>query len=203
MVQLSDEDQKKELPEGLPPLVRAAAVGDLEQVCALLSAGASANEADSTGWTALHAAAARRHPRIVDALLASGASPEAADSAGFTPLLNASGPGDADSVKALLDAGANVTVMDFDVGWTPLSRAAEWDNFEVLTLLLAAGADPNRGAPLVDAIEAGSLRCVRALVTAGADTSMRVDDHSAAQLARTHSHHDVADYLESLGPTGG
>ncbi|WP_083199501.1 ankyrin repeat domain-containing protein [Microbacterium oleivorans] len=193
-----DEEQEQAYLEQLPPLVRAAATGDLERARALLAAGRSVNEADATGWTALHAAATRRHPQIVRALLAAGADPDVTDSAGFTPLLNASGPGDSASVEALLNAGADVAVSDIDNGWCPLSRAAEWDNFEVLTLLLAAGADPNHDSPLVDAAEAGSLRCVRALVAAGADPTKQIDGQTAAEYARSHNHDDVVAYLENL-----
>ncbi|WAA64845.1 ankyrin repeat domain-containing protein [Microbacterium oxydans] len=193
-----ESEKEEEFLRALPPLVRAAAVGDLERVCVLLAAGASASETDDVGWTALHAAAVRRYPQIVEALLAAGADPNVADSYGFTPLLNASGPGDAASVEALLHAGADVEVSDAHLGWRPLSRAAEWDNFEVLVLLLSAGADPNQDSPLIAAAEAGSLRCVRALVAHGADPAMRIEGHTASHYARRRNHHDIAAYLDNL-----
>ncbi len=164
----------------------------------LLASGAQVNEADDGGWTALHAAATRRHPQIVEALLAAGADPHAADDAGFTPLLNAAGPGDPASVQALIGAGAEVAVVHAAYGWTPLTRAAEWDNFDVLALLLHAGADPNQNWPLISAAEAGSLRCARELVAAGADHTVRLDGHTAADYARKHQHSGVAAFLDRL-----
>ena len=76
--------------EGVAPLVRAAACGDREGLKAALSGGAKPDETDSrlrfAGRTALHHAAQRRSPEIVDQLLAAGASSNATDAAGNTPL---------------------------------------------------------------------------------------------------------------------
>lgn len=195
---MSIEDEQSELLRDLPPLVHAAAGGNLEDVWVLLTSGAQINEADGEGWTALHAAAARRQPQIVEALLAAGADPNVADAAGFTPLLNAAGPGDPASVQALIGAGADVAVAHPTYGWSPLSRAAEWDNSDVLILLLRAGADPNQSCPLISAAEAGSLRCTQELVAAGADHTVRLDGHTAADYARKHQHSSVAAFLDRL-----
>jgi ankyrin repeat protein len=182
---------------GLPPLVRAAASGDVEAVKAILASGLNPRECRDDDWSALHAAATRRHPQVVEALLAAGADVEA-DSDGFTPLLNAAGSGDPKSIAALLLAGANPRYVHPVFQWTPLSRAAEFGNLEVLELLLQAGADPDEGSPLIAAAEAGSLACVRALVHAGADIAATEDGGDAAFLARRHGHLDVAAYLEHM-----
>lgn len=195
------EQDEREFFASLPPLVRAAATGDLEQVRSLLAKGADVAETDEEGWSALHAAASRRHPQIVEVLLAAGADPQAATTDGFTVLLNAAGVGDARSIAALLRAGAQVQVRDDRFGWTPLSRAAEHGNAPVLELLLAGGADPHEDEPLVAAAEAGSLACVRALLTAGANPSVRTEDGTPAELARLHGHVDVANYLDGLTDT--
>ncbi|WP_258725853.1 ankyrin repeat domain-containing protein [Cellulomonas sp. NS3] len=192
-----DQDEQEFLA-GLPPLVHAAATGDVELVRSLLSQGADVAETDEEGWSALHAAASRRHPEVVEVLLAAGADPQAATLDGFTVLLNAAGPGDARSVAALLNAGANVRAQSHRLGWTPLSRAADNGNLPVLELLLAAGADPHEDEPLVAAAEAGSLACVRALLAAGADPTVRTDGSTPAELALLHGHTDVANHLDGL-----
>lgn len=177
------------------PIVRAAEAGDLASVRALLAAGVSVFDPEHDGWTALHAAAVRRHPEVVRELLQSGAEVDVL-SDGFTPLLNAAGPGDASSVTLLIEAGANVDYAHPLFEWTPLSRAADYANADVLEVLLRAGADPNSGDPVVAAAEVGCLRCVELLAAAGADLAVRVEGETLAQRARRHGHEDVARRVE-------
>jgi hypothetical protein len=58
--------------------------------------------------------------------------------------------------------------------------------------------DTDLGEPLVAAAEAGCLDCVERLVAAGADVRARVDGQTAAQLARSQGHENVARLLENL-----
>jgi ankyrin repeat protein len=184
--------------DGLSPLTRAAEAGDLRAVRVLLHGGADPLAGDDQGWTALHAAAARRHPTVVRALLKWGVPADLVDFEGVTPLWNASGPGDAKSARLLLDGGADPCHRDSGVGDRPLDRAAEWDNLPVARLLIAAGADPDGhkddgSTPLMAAAEAGAIRTARLLLSAGADPSAvlppwNVDaGMSAADLARRMS----------------
>jgi ankyrin repeat protein len=53
----------------------AAAHGNKDTVRALLDAGAEVNAKDFTGWTALHAAAFKGDPEIVQLLLEHGGIP--------------------------------------------------------------------------------------------------------------------------------
>lgn len=183
-------------PVGERPIVRAAELGDLGEVQALLSAGVPALDPDPGGWTALHAAAVRSHTEIVRVLLEAGADVDVRDEESFTPLLNAAGVGNRATIALLIDAGADVNVTGPSWSPTPLSEAAQNANLEVLDLLLEAGADPNAGEPLVDAAEAGSLDSVTRLLAAGADVNVRVDGQTAAQLARHHGHEEIARLLE-------
>lgn len=184
-------------PVGERPIVRAAEVGDLGQVQALLSAGVPALDPDPGGWTALHAAAVGSHTEVVRALLEAGPDVDVRDEDSFTPLLNAAGVGNRATIALLIEAGADVNITGPSWAPTPLSRAAEYANLEVLDLLLEAGADPNAGEPLVDAAEAGSLDGVTRLLAAGPDVNVRVDGKTAAELARRHGHEEVARLLES------
>ena len=122
-------------------LIRACYRGDLAEVRRLVAAGADVNgEARDGCRSPLIAAASRNHVAVVAYLLERGA--------------------EVDAVSA---------------GWTALLEAADKGSVEVLGTLLARGADPSRyagpGEPtaLAAAAAEGRLRCVAALVDAGAD----------------------------------
>jgi ankyrin repeat protein len=171
----------------LPPLVGAAAKGDNVSVADLLASGTNPNEADESGWTALHAAATRDHVDVVRRLLAAGADVDARSADGFTPLLNAASAG-SDVVEALLDAGADVTAQEPRQGCRPLHRFAGYANPAGVELVLAAGADVDAedfggATALADAAEAGCDECVEALLAAGADPTRTWGGESAAELA--------------------
>ena len=74
-----------------------------------------------------------------------------------TPLGSAAFRGDVATVKALLDTQSADTAAD---SWTPLIWAARAGRVDVMTLLLDAGADPNRrdNAPRLDAVDARPAR---------------------------------------------
>ena len=115
--------------ENVPPLVRAAACGDQNDVQAALDAGASPGETDSrlrfAGRTALHHAVQRRIPGMVEKLLAAGAATNAADAAGNTPLhlivLARHHRNDDAIARQLLRAGADVQQRN-DRHLTPLEE---------------------------------------------------------------------------------
>ena len=93
---------------------------------------------------------------------------------------------DVAAVKALIKDGADVNGRD-GAGWTPLQRAAEEGNAEVVKALLEAGADSEarRGThdwtALHYAAEEGHGEAVRALIKGGADVNGR-DEHGATAL---------------------
>jgi ankyrin repeat protein len=113
------------------PLAKAAHEGNVEQIRALVAAGANANEYDASNQTALHWAARGGHP-----LGPHFCRGEAA--------------GRADVVAVLIDAGADVNAVDRrgaipggSSGWTPLHVALHHEQFAVATRLLERGANPN------------------------------------------------------------
>ncbi|MBI5942091.1 MAG: DUF2059 domain-containing protein [Caulobacterales bacterium] len=106
----------------LTPLIWAIDCGSPEGVEALLVGGADPNRAGKFGVTATTIAAAAVDPRILPVLLRHGGDPHAHD--------------DSDTALAIaLETGFG---LEFD-GAEP---AVAWSNWNIL---LAAGADPNRG----------------------------------------------------------
>jgi len=176
----------------LPPLIRAAACGDLVEVRRLLDAGHPPDESEDA-WSALHAASTRGHASIVVALLDAGSAVDA-PAGGVTALWNASGPSpSAETVRLLLEAGADPNATDPLMGWSPLDRATQYCKAEIASLLIKAGADVNYADEkgwtlLMTAAETGCTSVARLLLAAGANPSAACDGKTAGDIALEHGH---------------
>lgn len=158
----------------LPPLHRAAAAGDVQQVRQLLQQGAGPNATTEMNWTPLHAAVAgggaENYVEVVRVLLAAGARVQVRDGDGRSILCNLHASADAKMVRLLLSAGADANAID-DVLWTAAMRHMP----EVYDALAAAGAQLTRGTPLHVAALLGRGEDCDKLLQAGADTEARVE----------------------------
>ncbi|KAF7069342.1 hypothetical protein CFC21_074986, partial [Triticum aestivum] len=107
-------------------------------------------------------------------LLDHGADPGKADDEGFAPLHHAATAGDRKMVELLLAKGVSVDPVCVD--GTPLYAAAIEGHDEIMQILLENNADCNKKIPGIDtpllvAITAPSVKCVKLLVEAGADVN--------------------------------
>ncbi|GAB7045830.1 ankyrin repeat domain-containing protein [Catenuloplanes indicus] len=159
------------------PLFTAAHAGDLDTVRALVAGGATLEQRDSRGRTALAAAAIGGHPEVVAFLLAAEADPLARDNQRRVPLDHAS---TADVARLL--PGAD--------GAAGLHGHVTSGRDEVVAVLLDRGADPHlRDAHGKSALHhARTPAMVRMLVAAGASP------HAVDREGLTPLHHapDVA-----------
>ena len=148
--------------EGETPLMLAARSGVAPAVKALLAHGADVNAKENwKGQTALMWAAAEGHVAAVQALVAAGADVQARSKGGLTPFLFAVRESQVGAVRALLASGAKVddTIIGgpaprlTNLGAAPaaprgrgpsaLMLAVSNAHFELASMLLDAGADPN------------------------------------------------------------
>lgn len=114
--------------------------------------------------------------------------------------------GEENTVARLLRAGVSAHAVDED-GETALHLAAVEDRSGIVRLLLAAGAEPNRGSgpdrrelPLCAAAAWGHTETVAALLSAGAEPDAREEFGSTALLwAAGNGHATTADALLSHG----
>ncbi|XP_049945397.1 ankyrin homolog [Schistocerca serialis cubense] len=121
-------------------LIEAAKVGAVEQLRALLAAGADVTVRDEGNWTALHWAADRGHVGAASCLVGAGAEVGARSREQSTPLHWAAYNGHTAVVRLLLAAYADPNVRD-RYGRTPLHWAVRNVQAEVVAELLQAGAD--------------------------------------------------------------
>jgi ankyrin repeat protein len=157
-------DANGALPEGETVLMTAARTGQVDAVKMLLAHGAAVNVKEGwRGQTPLMWAAAEGHGAAVEALINAGADIRARSKGGFTPLLFAVREGRTRVVRVLLKAGADVNdALPADVrqrrggrapssagasGPSALNLAVANAHFELASMLLDAGADPNAAGP--------------------------------------------------------
>ncbi len=170
-------------------LVRAAEIGDVVKVRALLDAGANPNLPQT--FSALEAASAAAYPRVVEEMLKHHPDVNQRDSAGRTAL-NALGqsavgrPGEnpAEVARLLIKAGADVNAQDNIYANTPLHEVPDAASARVL---IQAGAQLNRRN--VEGQTALMLtldpEVARVLLEAGADKTVRdKNGKTALDLAR-------------------
>ena len=122
------------------PLSIAAQFGHLQEVLALIEAGADINVCNHIGWTPIYMAAGNGHDGVVKALIAAGVDIDKTDDIGWTPLLTATEHGHETTVQILIEAGADINKASYNSGWTPLSIATTKGCETILKMLIKAGA---------------------------------------------------------------
>ena len=133
--------------EGQTILMNAALNGNSNAISALLEHGADVHATEAfRGQSALMWAAARGNVDAIEVLIEAGADLHAKSTSGFTALLFAVRDDRAAAVEALLRLGANIEDQARD-GTSVLNVAIVNAYFDLASLLLEAGADPNVSDP--------------------------------------------------------
>lgn len=110
-------------PSGLNPLMRAARLGELDIIDALLSCGAHLNTRNADGNNALWFACMGEHHDMIALLVKHGIDIDNQNDNGATCLMYASSTGKDAVVKTLLANGANAALKSLD-DFTALDVAA-------------------------------------------------------------------------------
>lgn len=159
------------------PLHLSARGGHIEVARALIAAGAEVSARDDDGNTPYYIAALARHAELTGLLLDAGADRIGTKAYGGTPLIAVAERGWVDVASEILKR-PNIPVDHVNnLGWTALieaivlGRGGE-EHREMVRLLLAAGADPNRPdgmgrSPRTLAVERGYAEMVTMLEAAG------------------------------------
>jgi ankyrin repeat protein len=154
-------------------VANAAEAGDGPKIRNLLKSGASVNDKQPDGMTALHWATLRDRADLVTLLLDSGADVNAVTEYGVKPLSLACENGNGDIARLLLRKKADPEAA-LAGGETPLMIAARTGKPDVVRVLLEAGANVNakerrQQTAVMWAAAEGHTEAVRQLVNAGAD----------------------------------
>ena len=170
-----------ESDDGLNPLLRAAVLGNVEDIQNILENGVNVNECNEIGQTALLAAAFANNTNACKILIENGAKVEVKDIGGFTPLHLST---DIAIVELLLDNIAienkeDVINTKTKNGRTPLHEAALHGPAEKAVRLLVNKAqsdsiDIHGNSPFHYALarsENEDVAIVKALLEAGADVN--------------------------------
>jgi ankyrin repeat protein len=145
-------DANRALLGGETPLMTAARTGRVSVVTSLLAHGAVLDAKLSGGQTALMWAAAEGHTAVVVALIGAKADVMATVPTGLNALLFAIRAGHVETVRVLLKTGLDINAVTAPTktgnklpkrGNSALTLAVENGRFEVASLLLDLGADPN------------------------------------------------------------
>ncbi len=212
-------------------LLSAAESGRRDMVELFLAKGANVSKAiGGVRWTALQCAAAQGHEDIVQLLIAKGADVDAVNDWGesaidlamewdhreIVKLLAAHGAdltihaaayiGDSNAVQHLLSRGADINAMD-EHGRTALSLAAGEGNMAVAELLIARGAEVDRGkedswlpTPLYAAAERGQTGMVKLLIRHGANIHPgTLEDYTPLHEAARQGHRETVELLIDKG----
>jgi ankyrin repeat protein len=127
------------------PLHLTAVFGRPHLTAFLVVKGASVNAQDAVGQTSLFIAAVRGYSEVLNRLISAKADPNIVDSSGRSALSYVAGNGHVDMVKALLEAKADPNA---GTSGLPLAVVCNREGTNIANLLLRAGADPNRAAPV-------------------------------------------------------
>ncbi len=211
-------------PDGSTPLQWAVYEGDVDQVRALIQAGADVNAANHFGANAMQLAAEVANVDILRLLLEAGADPDSANFEGQTALMLVARTGVVEAAELLVKHGASVDARENWGQQTALMWAAARRHPAMVEFLARQGADVDAQSihrdykrhltaegraknldsggltPLLYAARENCLACVEVLIDHGVDLDKPDPDGvSPLTFAIINSNWDVARRLIEAG----
>lgn len=135
------EAMKQTSSQDIDKIFNAALEGNIATVKQFIENGFDVNTKNQGGQTLLMLAGFNGHTDICEYLIKKGIHVETRDGDGRTALMYTSTGPFAQTVEFLLKKGADASAVDSKEHWTPLMFAAAEGQYEVVKLLLDAGAD--------------------------------------------------------------
>ena len=178
--------------------VQAADRGDLKAVQLFLDGGMDCNAQNSSGSTALMAAAKNGRIDVVNKLLEQKLNLNLQDKQGETALMQAAASNQVAVVKVLLKKGADANFQD-QSGWSALMKAVYQGNAECVQALIGQSRQEVNRALLVAALS-GHKDIAKVLLDNGAEVDTRADDgRTPLMLAAAKGDNDLVTLLLAAG----
>jgi ankyrin repeat protein len=211
-------------PDGTTAIAWAARQDDLDLADRLIRAGADVKAANRYGVTPLSLACINGTAAMIEKLLEAGADANAPGPEDETPLMTVARTGKVEAAKVLLAHGAKVDARETWHGETALMWAAAQRHPEMMSALIAGGADVNAistvvkwdrqttaeprekwlplggFSPLMFAAREGCVECAKVLADKGANLNLPDPDGITPMVnAIMNGHYDVAGFLAAKG----
>lgn len=125
---------------GVPALIKAVALKQIDHVKMLLARGANVNAVDPDGETAVFAAASTGNVALLELLVKHGAALNIRGKNGKTPAMDAARLGHLEMLKYLLDKGADINAVDKNTaGLAAYAVSSEKNGIAILAFLEKKG----------------------------------------------------------------
>jgi ankyrin repeat protein len=191
-------------------IMAAAAEGDANELKELIAKGENPNIRDNHGRTPLHVAAFRGHHAVMRILANAGVDPNALENDRYDIVTIAAVENDIPTLKLSLELGGSAKNITSRYDGTALIAAAHLGHFEVVQMLINAGAPldhiNNLGwTALIESIVLGDggerhSKTLKALVDAGADVNIADQlEQTPLSLARSRGYQKMVSILEAAG----
>jgi ankyrin repeat protein len=178
--------------------VQAADRGDLKALQLFLDGGMDCNAQNTSGSTALMAAAKNGRIDVVNKLLERKLNLNLQDKQGETALMRAAANNQVAVVKVLLGKGADANLQD-QSGWSALMKAAYQGNVDCVQALVGESRQEVNRALLIAALT-GHRDIAKVLLDNGAEVDTRADDgRTPLMLAATRGDNDLVSLLLASG----
>jgi ankyrin repeat protein len=178
--------------------VATAARGDMKALNLFFVAGIDVNVPNSSGQTALMAAAEKGRLDAAKALLDHRAGLNLKDRDGITALMLATVANHPDLTKLLVDRHADVTLQDNN-GWTAMMKAVYQGNVGCVTVLAEHSKEELDRSLLIAALT-GHKDVLQVLLDHGAEVDTRASDgRTALMLASSKDNREIVDLLLKAG----